>query len=45
MYYNLFPKSCKAVVLVLNLLDSLGDNQVWCFDGTCLIVLVSINTF
>jgi hypothetical protein len=28
MYYNLFPKSCKAVVLVLNLLDSLGDNQV-----------------
>ena len=28
MYYNLFPKLCKAVVLVLNPLDSLGDNQV-----------------
>ncbi|KAA1076884.1 ATP-dependent DNA helicase sgs1 [Puccinia graminis f. sp. tritici] len=28
MYYHLFAKSKKAVVLVLNPLDALGDNQV-----------------
>ncbi|OAV87736.1 hypothetical protein PTTG_29302 [Puccinia triticina 1-1 BBBD Race 1] len=28
MYYNLFAKSRKAVILVLNPLDALGDNQV-----------------
>ncbi|KAA1098752.1 ATP-dependent DNA helicase sgs1 [Puccinia graminis f. sp. tritici] len=28
MYYNLFAKTKKAVILVLNPLDALGDNQV-----------------